>query len=320
MANVLFLSFRAPSSSASLVSPPLLLPNCMCKPSCTHWGHTAMPVDSIRGNSTCIGRKIYEQSKLMVMVFKPPITRGDITKFSGSECTFLLKFCPVFHELVDLLNIRRAWSKEVYSLVTWNVKNNLLLFNLNLSFVICFRVTSPKCCSRRHGEQLPLLCVTWVPQRAWALSAAFSLGWKIILYFVPCTGDTKKHSVPFLVRIYFMWDQENEELRTTHSCSVAKSWFLICSLFLSWHMPFCLLTTEFTTTVVCVYSKILELRVRDKMSSEVDAYLNLEACLPFCSALWLCTLNFITCFTSQPFPVEKSCMFSQLTRIFFCCE
>lgn len=35
------------------------------------------------------------------------------------------------------LAFRRAYGKEVYSLITWNVKNSLLLLKLNLSLAIC---------------------------------------------------------------------------------------------------------------------------------------------------------------------------------------
>lgn len=84
-------------------------------------------------------------------------------------------------------------------------------------------------------------------------------------------------------------------------------------------LPVCLqLSTEFTFFVVFVYSNLtfwgyLWVIIA---SSEADAYVNLEACLPFCLTLCLCMLNFISRFTSQPLPIEKSCMFSQLILIF----
>lgn len=102
-------------SLACLVSPPFLLPISMRKPSCTHCGYPALPLDSVnRGNSTCIGRKIYDKSKFAVIVFKPPITRGGITEFSGSGCAFLLKFCPVFHMLMLVFNIQKSlWQRSL---------------------------------------------------------------------------------------------------------------------------------------------------------------------------------------------------------------
>lgn len=160
LANVCFLPFVALVSLASLVSPPLLLANSICKPSCTHWGHPALSGDSNRGSRTYIRRKIYEQSRHVVIVFKPPITRGDITELSKSGCAFLLKFCLVFHTLMDAFDIWKSlWQRSL--------QLNYLEYEEQSPFaevecVTCrlFHVISPRCPSARQGEQLLLLYVT----------------------------------------------------------------------------------------------------------------------------------------------------------------